>query len=70
MLHIPNRKTGTTRLIPYLIFIKSEFLFHSFPTVALYTTVDEINVSLPIWSQPHTYTPILTQQLELQVKYR
>ena len=70
MLHIPNCKNGTTELIPYLIFIKSEFFFHSFPTVPIHTTVDEINVSLPTWSQPYTYTPILTQQLELQLKYR
>lgn len=69
MLHIPKSiSAGTTGLTPYLICIKSVFLFHSFPAIPIYTTGDAINGSLPFWTQPHT--TILTQQLELQSKYR
>jgi hypothetical protein len=71
MLHIPKCiSTGTTGLIPYLIRIKSVFLFHSFPTIPIYNKADTINVPLPSWFQPHKHSPTLTQQLELQSKYR
>lgn len=69
MLHIPNCMfTGTRRLIPYLTLIKSVFPFHSFPTIPIYTTLDEINVSFLFG--PNHRTTILTQQLELLPKYR